>query len=161
MHRSYTDQASAYSLGCKPYAYAGSQQDPLPVQRFSSSEVQSSVGHPTYLPFERQSCASQHPCASRLRPKPDARANQTLPAHKDSSRLGSAAQEFTAATAEPLNYTSRYASSCQTSQGTYCPCNSCCLPQVDSSTSPFINLQCTGVLCSHPCFLLLQHYTSM
>lgn len=125
MRGSYADQACALSSGCMPYAYAGSQQDILPIQRFSISEVQSNAGNPMYLPFQRQSYTSQHPCESRLRQsaRPGASTNQTLPVSTTCVEMSSAAHRHTAATIEPPSYPPHSSSGSQTSQGT---CGTCC-----------------------------------
>lgn len=119
MRELYTERASASVSVCMPYAYAGSQQDPLHVQRFSISDVQSKAGNPMYLPFERQLHASHHPCASRLRPSArlGASNNETLPVTSNSVSMSSAAHHHTAATFEPLSYSSHTSSGRQTSQG--------------------------------------------
>lgn len=163
MRESYTDQNPALLSGCMPYAYAGLQHDPLPVQRFSISEVQSDAGNPMYLPFERQLHTSQHPCASRLRPSArlSASTNQTVPVNCNSVRTSSAAHDHTEATSRPLSYPSHNSSGHQTSQGTCEPCcwlSICC--RSSSASSPAISRQYSVVLCHSPCILLMQHATS-
>lgn len=124
MRGSYADQASALPSGYMPYAYAGSQQDILPVQRFSISEVQSNAGNPVYLPFQRQSYTSQHPCESRLRPSArlGASTNQRLPVNTTCVDMTSAAHHHTATTTEPLSYSAHGSSGRQTSQGIFETC---------------------------------------
>ena len=125
MRESYTERAPASVSVCMPYAYAGSQQDPLHVQRFSISDVQSKAGNPMYLPFERQLHTNQHSCASRLRPSArlGASTTQTLPVINNCVSMSSAAHHHTEDTFEPLSSSSHTFSGRQTSQGT---CGSCC-----------------------------------
>lgn len=120
MRGTYADQASALPSGCMPYAYAGPQQGILPVQRFSISEVQSNAGNPMYLPFQRQSYTSQHPCESRLRQSArlGASTNQTLPVNTTCVEVSSAAHHHTAATTAPLSYPPHSSSGHRTAQGT-------------------------------------------
>ena len=153
MRESHTNREPASLSGCMPYTYAGSQQAPLPVQRFSTSEMQSNAGNQTYLPFERQLHTSQHPCASRLRPSArlGASTNHTLPVNNTSVRISSAAQDHTETTFEPLSYPSHSSSGrhtsqgiCGLSQGTCGPCSCCSSGLLQTDLDPYVY---NGVLC--------------
>ena len=159
MRESHTEQNPALLSGSMPYAYAGSRQDPLPVQRFSISEVHSNAGNPMYLPFERQLHKNQHPCASRLRPSArlGASTNQTVPVNSNSVRTSSAAQDHTEATFRPLSYPSHNPLGHQAPRGTCVPC--CWLSAAEQLGIIFyyiLAIQCRSLPLTTSCFCSLQ-----